>query len=270
MGDELLTEIVTTLRRKGCVPRKVGDEVWEARCPACHCAGHTLVVYPPMELKCIGGKLCSRRRVLEALGLRADQILERAELRNRSVLARPLPPLAKQLDRGATSSLRGREPARSSTHGGGAPTFADMRPMRLTRSDDPVRAVEGAHADREPGARAADQPLDQKAGRRATFAGPEAELETKGAPAQLNDEPDAGTVAVSFHHAQTTIRPPAPPQFDSAANSQPTEEAAGESGDASTCKSRGAGAGAARARSCGTALRRCGPFAASTTVTSRR
>ncbi len=263
MDDDLLSEVLTTLRRKGCTPRKVGDGVWEARCPACRCAGHTLVLYPPLEVKCISGKLCSRRRVLEALGVRAEEILSRADIKNRSLLARPAPPLAKQLDR--DKSAPGRDPARlegSDPASDSAPAIADLRPVRLAGTGDSAKAAARHTPDTRAGGRARGRPHDQHFGRGAPPARPGANSETKEAPAPPHDEPDAGIVAVPLQQARATVKRPAPPEPSKVAGGTSISLSAIDSRNDAARKALARAPGGRRTRFCSVVPRPCDRFEA--------
>lgn len=68
MHSDPLFNTVYRARQRGCDPCRIGEDVWEARCPVCR-REHALVLERGSLVTCRSPKKCRNDRVLEALRL---------------------------------------------------------------------------------------------------------------------------------------------------------------------------------------------------------
>ncbi len=79
MGDGV-ANVVDRLRERGFDPRRVGDDLWEARCPAHRGPDHALAVsrneFNHVLLECRAAERCRYARIVSALGFTNDLLYE--------------------------------------------------------------------------------------------------------------------------------------------------------------------------------------------------
>ena len=78
MVRDAVANVVIRLRERGFDPRKVGDDLWEARCPVHRSSDYALSVtrgeFNHVKLECRGTENCPYTRIIGALGLTNDHV----------------------------------------------------------------------------------------------------------------------------------------------------------------------------------------------------
>ncbi len=78
MARDAVANMVDRLRDRGFEPRRVGEDAWEARCPAHRSADHALAItrnsFNQVELECRSSNHCQHSRIVGALGITNDHV----------------------------------------------------------------------------------------------------------------------------------------------------------------------------------------------------
>jgi hypothetical protein len=78
MARDAVANMVDRLEERGFEPRRVGEDGWEARCPAHRSTDHALAVtrnaFNHVELECRSGNNCQHFRIIGALGITNDHV----------------------------------------------------------------------------------------------------------------------------------------------------------------------------------------------------
>jgi hypothetical protein len=78
MARDAVANVVDRLRERGCEPRRVGEDAWEARCPAHRSTDHALAItrnsFNQVELECRSSQSCRHIRIVGALGITNEHL----------------------------------------------------------------------------------------------------------------------------------------------------------------------------------------------------
>ena len=78
MARDAVANMVDRLRERGFEPRRVGEDAWEARCPAHRSTDHALAItrnaFNHVELECRSSHNCRHFRIVGALGITNDHL----------------------------------------------------------------------------------------------------------------------------------------------------------------------------------------------------